>query len=1336
MKKLLFILSAILVSGMTYGANSWKHSNPFAYDLSYELRNNGNTLALIYSLNANAVTSNTHNDTLGVKINLIDEQQNSYTIRHITSSSSTCVQRGRRTVEISISEIPAAFKDKPITWEIEVFGNKKRTSPLIIGSAAKNPINAHGIGINTDPTHQNFGQIFVSEAYPSTTDGRNSLLEFDPQLQYVKRHVKQIHIVSSTETSTTSYFSGDINYEPHRVKTTTDGRVFVTCYHPTAGGAVLEYLGNNTFKNVIAFDKTVNKGSDSDKTKELYRRVIGMDVKGEGADLKIVVAWIDANGYKYPNSKTGAKIELYEYEIGKAEAASVVMPLPQVIGTTTTSVYVKKIGEEVDYRSGTDLDGLLHQGFNGLWNSCLRGFVDVAYGKNNDVWMKIDHGARNDLPGRIILFRGGKNIPDVLEANTQDKNSSYDDYFGGNAIIYDDYYYGSSNKGSSSIISGFSFGKIKGHKIEIADDATTKPSKMFTGQWDVSNTTNNHAERIGYWVTAFARDYAGNLYALTERRDDYAGSTASDHSFNANILCIAMPYSGSRVTRANTTLTISDPVPNINATDLCCTPHETQPKYIFSFNVNTKPEGAEIRLYTSEQDMLSDSEQNAAYSDYDNHDNCAYYYRFSSTELKQGRMSVELDILGHEGGKELTDKKLPSGKLYWNVFLKTRQSNVFAPIYKQPILDENGMRTHYRLYATIDNNPNNEGFGHIYAIDYQQIYTNDDKTKYDGMDKNPCKLMIFTIGDENIDDKIFGNIASDSRYTLLDCLTTNEMVQPRRPTVAPDGMVYLTDYGDYDTDNHSFENGPKSFVHGGIWLFDPKDPFKNGSDTEAKLSRFYDAYETVSDVCFYNDGTSLKLYKTNTYGEFSHHGTVANDPNNYQAEKWMNNGYRIYTMEYNQDGSLKHKMSLEDGPVTPFKVRDSNNKLVGGDANGVFSVRATKDGVWFCQNRKGNFTVSPSNKPDNRENVALMFYNQSGERKFESYTYNGGSLSQSTTAVLQSTPGAGMTISPDEKYLYVVNHEGNILEFEIGGDANTGKTLTLKNTFINSTDYKCISSMNFDYAGNLVVTTDESYPANASEKTQIVVFTLPYNRDNARSIPASKAQREIPERLSQDLDNSTTLAKEGTYDVELYRPLQGATFNTICLPFEVDLTTLPAAHKLYGATVMDFTSVSTPSVGNETVLSLNFTKVDKMLAGKPYIIYVEDHVRGLIEFSQVTRKNTVVPQSVVWNVQNSSITYTGVFNPIEIEEGKTILVDQNRLANVTNKGTLSGFRGYFTIPESFSSLKSMISTKRDTPTGLEDLNITERTYQKFLREGRVYIRMGDSLYTVDGQKVE
>jgi hypothetical protein len=465
-------------------------------------------------------------------------------------------------------------------------------------------------------------------------------------------------------------------------------------------------------------------------------------------------------------------------------------------------------------------------------------------------------------------------------------------------------------------------------------------------------------------------------------------------------------------------------------------------------------------------------------------------------------------------------------------------------------------------------------------------------------------------------------------------------------------------------------------------------------------------------VSFYGSGSSTILYKSNTYEEISHHGQA-----HYREDSWAHNGYRVYNVG-NTDGTINHSALITDGSLTA---------LPHLDANGSFSVKATSDGVWLCQHR----TIA-----EDAEAVSVLFCNKNGAVKFKSYganTTNGQPLSN----VLKYTPGGGMTVSPDEKYLYVVNYEGNILEFEIGGSAATSKTLTLKNKFINNTDHKTISTMNFDYAGNLVVTTDESYPAGRKddgryEESQIVVFTMPYNRDNARTIPASKSERLVPERLSQDFDNTTTLNRDGTYALDLYRPLQGATYNTICLPFDLDLNTLTTPHKLYGAKAMKFTGVSNPTVGGEEVLCLNFTPVTQLLAGKPYIIYVENHVRGLIEFAQITMSNTA-PQIID---PSSSVTYTGVYNPTTIGEGYTILVDQNRLANVTNEGTLSGFRGYFTVPESLRSLKAMISTRNDTPTGLEDMNITERTYQKFLREGRVYIRVGESLYSVDGQLVK
>ena len=1379
MKKLLFILSAILVSTITYGANSWKHSNPFAYDLSYELRNNGNTLALIYSLNANAVTSNTYNTTHGVKINLIDEQQNSYTIRHITSSSSTCVQRGRRTVEIQISEIPAAYKDKPITWEIEVFGNKNRTSPLIIGSSGKNPINAHGIGINTDPTHQNFGQIFVSEAYPSTTDGHNSLLEFNPQLQYVKRHVKQTHIVSSTETSTTSYFSGALNYEPHRVKTTTDGRVFVTCYHPTAGGAVLEYLGNNTFKNVIAFDKTKNQGSDAVNS-EHSRRVIGMDVKGEGADLKIVVAWIDANGYKYSNSKTGAIIELYEYEIGKAEAASVVMPLPQVIGTTTTSVYVKKIGEEVDYRSSTDLDGLLYQGFNGLWNSCLRGFVDVAYGKNNDVWMKIDHGARYDLPGRIILFRDGKNISDVLGANDQDKNSSYDDYFGGNAIIYDDYYYGSSNKGSSSIISGFSFGKIKGHKINIADDATTKPSSMFSGQWEVSNTTDNHADRIGFWVTAFARDYAGNLYALTERRDNYAGSTADTKSFNANILCIAMPYSGQRVTRANTTFTVSDPVPNILATDLRYEVNNAN-EYIFSFNTNTQPEYAELRFYKSYESMKQSldivnaddfgGDMNVGHDD----ENLVCYYPITEG-LKQGKISV---TLGGVGGtienKVITNDRLPAGELYWSVYVQTRKSKVFAPIYKQGTTGEDA---HYRLHATANNYPETDQFGQLYAVNY-----------YAGGDARNG-LMVYGFNPNGDSDDEQSNILNSNRYKLVKNYRNPTGEKPkftnqRRLAVAPDGKVYIADCGSSLAFNKTADR-PWLFTGGGVFVWNPNTQ----AGDEIQVSQFlFDKTETSTAVTIYNHSGQMKLYATNTYGEFANHTS------NY----WNNHEYteanQANTSIYGWNGFKEYNLGTIDNILLQETASTTQQYSLGmGDGNGNTNIVAMDKGVWMAQHREGDVKYSEDNLqalPDNPENYVLSFIpygntsssNKWGGRTWRSCTTTGtGSNagnksvnSQTEDAPLQSCPGAGLAYRKvnNKEYLYVVQHSGDIAQFEIRSWNGTTPSVYHVRTYpsvgnktvighgtntVTTRPTGTITSICFDYAGNLITTAGQTYFKEGMGSQDIVVYTMPYDRTNAREIQAPNSCRMIPERLAY-LDMSAqelelVINNHKDHDgcaIELFRPLQAGMFNTICLPFELDFANLPDEHPFKDAEVKAFTGVVLEDVGGEKVLSLVFSDITQgsqkiMSANVPYLLEPVEDIVGSVRFDLPLQLTSIEGTVEGFDFDDDNhIDFKGVvpITPLEAtyaDDGTPLtllLVADNRLAALTSSANILGFRAYFQLakPLPAGTATRIVGKKPVTTNTTIIVDGKKVNVEKFLREGRVYIRVGETLYNITGDKV-
>lgn len=1338
MKKLLLILFVICMSVMACMGESvnpntgWPHLNPFAYDLKSEVINHGRTVALTYSLNANAVPADANDKTYeqlnntgrGVQICILDDE----TVVHTIPIPSNQINKGTHTVELSYNDIPEAYRGKPLQWKVIVWGNNGRTEQkqildyTAIHTASQfYPMNVHGIAIEKNPAHPHFGKIYITEACSTATTDRNSVLEYDMQLQYKARHHKDFLDGS------TSYFSTTVDYEPHRVKISQDGRMFVSCYHTSPNAAVLEYMGDGKYRKIISCDESWYKYSNATKTPHatgngastdrFNQRAIDIDVRGSGDDLKIIVAWIIPKHSKLSGTNYWqAKIEIREYAIGNNNTN---------IDPSTGTI----VAEFYDRYSGSSNYGWLYQAFNGagsdistftgLWNMAKHGFVGITYDPDGDIWMRIDYGIGVTWLGEIYLFKkGGKLTYDYGYWQAQHDGNAY---YGANGI----YVIKEKGKTNYTLITGYNTNLF--HKFTI--DKNEKEILVLQGEYSQSGENSNR-------IVGIDEDYAGNLYILNSR---------GDHTNTDNVVVFAMPYDGKRETLSKSTFTIGNPVPNILATDLKCTPHEKQAKYIFSFNVNTKPEGAEIRFYNTEAAMLADTKDNEAYIKYDNHDNCAYYYRFPTGACKQGTMSVELGILGHPANEKSlsTDMKLPAGKLYWNVYLKTRKSNAFAPIYLQP---NTGEDLHYRLHATIDNNPDNDGFGHIYAIDYKREHT--DVNAID----NPCALMVYSIGDANVDDNVANQLSSSTRYALVQKLSANDMAQPRRPAVAPDGMVYLTDYGDYRYAGVNFNStgkGPCEFKLGGIWVFNPNDPHKDADKTAAKLSRFYEEDETVSDACFYDNGSILKLYKTNTYEEFNHHGEGKVD-STYGAVRWMNNGFRIYTIEYNQDGTINHQTTYAAAQVIPFKVKKENGGWVGGDANGSMSVRATSDGVWFCQNRKGD--ASATIKPDNLQNVVLMFYNNSGERKFQSYTYDGGNLTQYTTSVLQSTPGAGMTISPDEKYLYVVNHEGNILEFEIGGSPSTGKTLTLKNKFINSTDYKCISTMNFDYAGNLVVTTDQSYPAYLDEKTQIVVFTMPYNRDNARSIPASKAQREIPERLSYAEDKENTLAtidKTPTL-VDLFRPMPNTSYSTICLPFALDISTLEDGHPYKTADIRAFEGAElSNAVGGEKILYLNFSAnpVTLLSANTPYIIQPSVRIPNLVQLPATHWNNDAAPSGPYAFGDNNSITFTGVIpkQDIEVQEGKTLLlVAENRLAEmVPDKtvggqpvGEILGFRGYFTLGAPLpKGMQAILRNKDNTVTGLVDINGKKVNINKYLREGRVYIRVGDSLYTVDGQKI-
>ena len=231
-----------------------------------------------------------------------------------------------------------------------------------------------------------------------------------------------------------------------------------------------------------------------------------------------------------------------------------------------------------------------------------------------------------------------------------------------------------------------------------------------------------------------------------------------------------------------------------------------------------------------------------------------------------------------------------------------------------------------------------------------------------------------------------------------------------------------------------------------------------------------------------------------------------------------------------------------------------------------------------------------------------------------------------------------------------------------------------------------------------------------------------------------------------DLNPDTTV--QPTHTLTVTRKLRAGMYNTICLPFGVDLTGLQEDHYLKNAEAWEFagTTSDTYNESGDPVTVLNFNKVTTLEAGKPYFIKLKgnEDVTTDMTFSGVSSKSYLYSQS------GGGLIFSPTINPTTIPAGALILVANDRLAVNTEEGRMLGLRGYFQIDETdpifaseikqraaegrvYLSFKKPVTTS--VPLAPEAEQPRKPQVSKIMRDGKIYIIRDGVTYTITGARV-
>lgn len=250
------------------------------------------------------------------------------------------------------------------------------------------------------------------------------------------------------------------------------------------------------------------------------------------------------------------------------------------------------------------------------------------------------------------------------------------------------------------------------------------------------------------------------------------------------------------------------------------------------------------------------------------------------------------------------------------------------------------------------------------------------------------------------------------------------------------------------------------------------------------------------------------------------------------------------------------------------------------------------------------------------------------------------------------------------------------------------------------------------------------YPRNATFQKRILIYSNKdddfiggfvcslhddmYNTDGRRIQLYKKLSSLCT--LNDTQDNSKLLEANDNKStpVILSRTLLADTWNTFCVPFDIDLKD----GKING------TEVNVMEYDRTTDHTINFKNATKIEAGKAYLIKPKKDIKDPV-FSDVTIKN-VTP---IVSGDKDGYSFVGIYSLITFNDNNKdrilILSKEGKFLSVKNGGRMKGMRAYFTIPPKTKAeaVRLMINNK---PTAITEIYTTLSSPEKIFYTDGTY----------------